>query len=242
MTGTWRSHLVEQEDFWIKIRNDIPITVAATIMINPCTAYRMLHDFVSLTSGDWLVQNGGNSGVGQAVIQIARSQGIKTVSVVRNREDIEGLKKKLMDMGGDLVFTEEEFRSTQIWKSGKVARPKLGLNCTGGPSSLEICKALAEGGVHVTYGGMSRKPVTAATSHMIFKDLQLRGFWMGQWNERQGRSELRMSMFNQIANLIHRGELQPPDHQFVKMENFEEALDNTLKGFLKAKYVFDFRE
>ena len=34
---------------------------------------------------------------------------------------------------------------------------------------LSLCQALATRGVHVTYGGMSRKPVTAATSHMIFK-------------------------------------------------------------------------
>ena len=34
---------------------------------------------------------------------------------------------------------------------------------------LYTCQALATRGVHVTYGGMSRKPVTAATSHMIFK-------------------------------------------------------------------------
>ena len=36
-------------------------------------------------------------------------------------------------------------------------------------SSFPPCQALATRGVHVTYGGMSRKPVTAATSHMIFK-------------------------------------------------------------------------
>ena len=47
------------------------------------------------------------------------------------------------------------------------------------------------GGVMVTYGGMSRKPVSVATSHLIFKQIQLRGFWMGQWNEKQGRSEAR---------------------------------------------------
>ena len=59
-----------------KIRNDIPVTVAATIMINPCTAYRyqrhqvfadfscrMLLDFVELAPGDWVVQNGANSAV-----------------------------------------------------------------------------------------------------------------------------------------------------------------------------------
>ena len=27
----------------------------------------------------------------------------------------------------------------------------------------------AKNGVHVTYGGMSKRPVTAATSHLIFK-------------------------------------------------------------------------
>ena len=74
----------------------------------------------------------------------------------------------------------------QMWKSGELPKPKLGLNCVGGASGLELCKVglamcplsswyvyalqvLADKGVHVTYGGMSRKPVTAATSHMIFK-------------------------------------------------------------------------
>ena len=39
----------------------------------------------------------------------------------------------------------------------------------GGGGAPLSAQALGEGGVHVTYGGMSRKPVTAATSHMIFK-------------------------------------------------------------------------
>lgn len=238
MTGTWRSHLVEQEEFWIKIRNDIPAILAATIMINPCTAYRMLLDFVPLTAGDWVVQNGSNSAVGQAVIQIARTMGVHTVNVVRDRKEIDDLKKKLTDMGGDLVLTEEEFRGTQMWKSGKLPRPKLGLNCTGGPSSLELCKALADRGVHVTYGGMSRKPVTAATSHMIFKDLSLRGFWMGQWNERQGRSEVRMEMYSELGRLAHQGDLLAPAHQYIGLGDYKEALEKSLAGFLPAKYVF----
>ena len=54
----------------------------------------------------------------------------------------------------------------------------------------------------VTYGGMSRKPVSLATSHLIFKQIQLHGFWMGQWNERQGRSEARMEMYREVGELI----------------------------------------
>lgn len=57
----------------------------------------MLKDFVSLKPGDCVLQNGANSAVGQAVIQIARTLGVTTVNVVRDREDIDGLKQRLTE-------------------------------------------------------------------------------------------------------------------------------------------------
>jgi len=92
--------------------------------------------------------------------------------------------------------------------------------------------------VHVTYGGMSRKPVTAATSHMIFKDLELRGFWMGQWNQRQGMSAARMSMMEALGQLAKDGSLLAPTHQHIGFSDYQEALGKSLAGFLPAKYIF----
>jgi mitochondrial enoyl-[acyl-carrier protein] reductase / trans-2-enoyl-CoA reductase len=45
----------------------------------------MMLDFAQLKEGDWLVQNGANSGVGQNVIQLAKIRGIKTVNIIRDR-------------------------------------------------------------------------------------------------------------------------------------------------------------
>ena len=90
----------------------------------------------------------------------------------------------------------------------------------------------------VTYGGMSRKPVMVATSHLIFKDITMAGFWMGQWNERQGRSEARLEMYRDITDIISAGNLQPPQCELVSLEDYKLVLDNTLRGFLPAKYVF----
>ena len=45
----------------------------------------MMLDFAQLKEGDWLVQNGANSGVGQNVIQLARIRGFKTVNIIRDR-------------------------------------------------------------------------------------------------------------------------------------------------------------
>lgn len=50
---------------------DADLVTAATIAVNPGTAYRMLKDFVSVGSGDTVIQNGANSAVGQAVIQVS---------------------------------------------------------------------------------------------------------------------------------------------------------------------------
>ncbi len=41
------------------------------------------------------------------------------------------------------------------------------------------------GGCMVTYGGMSRRPVTVPTAPFIFRDLTLRGFWMTRWTQEQ---------------------------------------------------------
>merc|ERR1719239_62834 len=89
-----------------------------------------------------------------------------------------------------------------------------------------------------TYGGMSRKPVTAATSHMIFKDLELRGFWMGQWNQRQGMSAARMSMMKALGQLAKDGSLLAPTHQHIGFSDYQGALGKSLAGFLPAKYIF----
>jgi len=135
-------------------------------------------------------------------------------------------------------LTEEELRASQLWKTGQLPKPVLGFNCVGGPSSTELCKKLADSAVMVTYGGMSRKPLIAATSHMIFKDLQLRGYWLGQWSSRQGKSKERLDMYDKLTELAVKGELQPPDTQVAQLDDYRDALDKTLAGFLPAKYVF----
>lgn len=45
----------------------------------------MLKDFIDLQPGDWVIQNGANSAVGQAVIQIAAARGLKTINLIRDR-------------------------------------------------------------------------------------------------------------------------------------------------------------
>jgi NADPH:quinone reductase-like Zn-dependent oxidoreductase len=84
-SGTWRSHLLATESSFDRVPNDIPVEYAATLRVNPATAYLLLNQFVKLKAGDVIVQNAANSVCGQAVIQLARLAGVKTVNIIRDR-------------------------------------------------------------------------------------------------------------------------------------------------------------
>lgn len=116
--GTWRTHAVCEADQLLKITPDVDVVAAATMSVNPCTAYRMLKDFVPMEKGDVVIQNGANSACGQSVIQLAKAWGYVSVNVVRNRPDIEDLKNRLKNLGADHVLTEEEVPATKIFKEG----------------------------------------------------------------------------------------------------------------------------
>src|SRR4029077_20012222 len=81
--GTWREAVAVKADDLVVVPAGIEPVHAAMLKINPMTAWRLLHDYVDLQKGDWLIQNAANSAAGRAVIQIARELGYKTVNVVR---------------------------------------------------------------------------------------------------------------------------------------------------------------
>lgn len=242
--GTWRSHAVFKESDVMKVPDGIPLPEAANITVNPCTAYRMIKDFVSLNPCDTVIQNGANSACGQNVIQICRALNVNSVGIIRDRPDVDKVVCYLKSLGASEILTEEQCRTTQIFKSKQLCKPKLALNCVGGKNALEMSKHLDHQGVMVTYGGMSREPVLVPTSSLIFKDMAFRGFWMTRWKEQKGTSCEAQEMFDDLFMMIKSGQLKAPAHEFVPFEDYENAIKNalSLQGFAGAKLMLDFRK
>ena len=248
--GTWQTHIVTEDSAqFTKIPrlDGLSPIMAATMSVNPPTAYRMLKDFVELKEGDVVVQNSANSGVGQAVIQICRAWGVKTVNIIRNRPNLEHLKQQLTDMGADLVITEEETRLPETAKriaalASTAGGPKLGLNGVGGKSATNMARLLGEHSYLVTYGGMSKDPVTIPTSLYIFKNLKSAGFWMNKWYQTHGGSE-RDEMWAELMSLVLQGHLKEPIHETFSLgersdKELISAVTTSLGGFLKGKPIF----
>uniref|UniRef100_A0A0N4ZYP6 Enoyl-[acyl-carrier-protein] reductase, mitochondrial n=1 Tax=Parastrongyloides trichosuri TaxID=131310 RepID=A0A0N4ZYP6_PARTI len=230
--GTWRDYALLNSSDVFKINKNFSIENASTLQVNPPTAYRMLKDFVSLKKGDFVIQNGANSAVGKFAIQMCRIFGIKSVNIVRNRENIDELKKELKDLGADYVFTEQELTS----EGRNFTKCKLALNCVGGKSSLMLGRSLDHNGVMVTYGGMSKQPVQCLTGPFIFKNISLRGFWMSRWYTIKENEEERNKMYDDIYEMYKSGELKNVKLEKRSLDNYEIAIQN--QGNPDSKQIF----
>ncbi|XP_062995923.1 enoyl-[acyl-carrier-protein] reductase, mitochondrial [Elgaria multicarinata webbii] len=237
--GTWRTKAVFREETLLKMPPDIPLTCAATMGVNPCTAYRMLSDFEILKPGDSVIQNAANSGVGQAVIQIAAAKGIKTINVVRDRANLQELVDRLKSLGADYVITEEMLRKPEVKDLFKeIPKPMLALNGVGGKSATELLRHLQHKGTMVTYGGMSKQPVTVPVSALIFKDVKLRGFWMTQWKRDNSQSKEKLrDMIADLCGLIRRGQLAAPACQEIPLVDYQSALKASVQPYVSAKQI-----
>jgi trans-2-enoyl-CoA reductase len=253
--GTWRTHAQVREEDLLRIERHAGNTLAqvATVSVNPCTAYQMLRGFADLKEGDWIVQNGANSAVGRAAIQLARLWGIRTVNVVRAREGgIADLAAELRALGADAVLCEDEllarpgaFREAVRAAAGG-ADVRLGLNLVGGRSGSALVRCLGEGGRLVTYGGMSRRPVEVGAGDLIFRDVRLHGFWVSRWGERNPRE--REAAVKHLLELYREGKLALGPLEEVRWdwgtpkETLVGAVSGTLEGFRKGKGIFMFED
>ncbi|CAH8387082.1 unnamed protein product [Eruca vesicaria subsp. sativa] len=240
-SGMWQTFVVKEESVWHKIDKSCPVEYAATITVNPLTALRMLEDFVALDSaGDSVVQNGATSIVGQCVIQLARLRGISTINIIRDRAGSDEARESLKALGADQVFLESQLNVKNV-KSllGGLPEPALGFNCVGGNAASLVLKFLREGGTMVTYGGMSKKPITVSTTSFIFKDLALKGFWLQKWLSLGKVKECR-EMIDYLLGLARDGKLKY-ETELVPFDEFPVALDKALgKAGRQPKQVITF--
>ena len=209
--GTWRQYAVLRAVDVELVPAGLTSHQAAVLSVNPCTAYRLLHDIVRLPEGAVVAQNAATSAVGQSVIQIARQLGIATINFIRPRDTASSTRTTvdhLRSLGATHVVVEDDTLRTALSSLPPAA---LALNGIGGASSatlLGTLKGTLGGGVHVTYGGMSRRPVTVGSGQLIFDDVTLKGFWMSRWNQLNERTAERRHMRQAVSAWMRDGSLR----------------------------------
>jgi mitochondrial enoyl-[acyl-carrier protein] reductase / trans-2-enoyl-CoA reductase len=233
--GTWRDAVAVKATELVAVPPEIEPVQAAMLKINPMTAWRLLHDYVELKRGDWLIQNAANSAAGRAVIQIAHHLGYRTVNVVRREELVEELRAE----GGDVVLVDGEDLRDGVKNATGGAPIRLGLNAVGGDSALRIANSLAPESTLVSYGAMSLQPLRIPTGLLIFKDLRFRGIWINKWYD-NATSAKRMDTFRSLFEMAKRGLLKTKVEKAYPLSEVKAAVTHAAQGKRSGKIIFEF--
>jgi mitochondrial enoyl-[acyl-carrier protein] reductase / trans-2-enoyl-CoA reductase len=233
--GTWREAVAAKADELVLVPEGIEPVQAAMLKINPLTAWRLLHDYVNLQKGDWLIQNAANSAAGRDVIQIAHELDYRTVNVVRRAELID----ELCAEGGDVVLVDGDNLREEVKSATGGASIRLGLNSIGGDCALRVANCLAVGGTLVSFGAMGLQPLKIPTGLLIFKDLRFRGIWINKWYDNVSAAE-RMETFRPIFEMAGRDVLKTKVEKAYPLSEVKAAVAHAALGKRSGKIILTF--
>ena len=166
----WRQALTVAAADLIVLSEQADPQQLSMLRINPLTAALLLTEYVELGKDDWVIQNGGNSGVGRSVIAFAQEFGLRSVSLVRRPELVDELKSA----GADVVLVDGPDVVKQVAAATGKAKIKLGIDGVGGDASHSVASCLTSNAKMVAYGGVSGKPAAMSPLNIIFKQVTLR--------------------------------------------------------------------
>lgn len=170
---------------------------------------------------------------------------------------MEDLKAHLTSLGADNVFTYSELadRSTFPAKLAAIMQSnplRLALNCVSGPDTTNMVRYLSPDAHLVTYGGMSKQPVSIPSGSFIFRNLRAVGFGVSRWY-RDNSDEARQLMLEHLVEMFNSGQLRPPRAKVSKLSasNISEdelgalaraMAERTLRGRTGEKQILQWDE
>ncbi|CAX45455.1 enoyl-[acyl-carrier protein] reductase [nadph, b-specific], putative [Candida dubliniensis CD36] len=239
--GTWRTHAVvditqdNELTPFIKV-NELAVDQAATISINPSTAYQLLHQFIKdWKSGDWIIQNAGNSQASKYLTQLARLINVNVLSIIRDGKPQE-LYDDLYNLGATKILSESEFLHPEFKiedvTNGK-GNVRLALNSLGGKTVGGLVKSLSRNGVLVTYGVLGGGEITYDGRIQLFKNISTRAYWLTANTKANPQSKI--NTVEAVSKLFKEGRIKVVSYNTVKFDPTSDLKTTILSAINKSK-------
>jgi mitochondrial enoyl-[acyl-carrier protein] reductase / trans-2-enoyl-CoA reductase len=76
-------------------------------------------------------------------------------------------------------------------------------------------------------------------AEFIYNNLNLHGFWLGNWMRNAPGSEIH-ELYQKLADLVADGSLSAAVEQVYPLDQFKQAIDRSLKSSRNGKILFKF--
>ncbi|OMJ19705.1 Trans-2-enoyl-CoA reductase, mitochondrial [Smittium culicis] len=222
--GSWSTKIYLDPSNLVVFKNREGITARdlSSVNINISTAYRMILDIEKLNVGDYIIQNGANSGVGKYVIQLANAWGFKTINVIRDRSDFDKVADDMKKLGADIVIKDTELDSSSTKDLlGSLSSPiRLGLNFVNGSNAAKMASHLSPGSTLATYGMVANDPIPIYPTMLLLQRIKIVGFSIFAFYQTNPIEE-RVKTWEGIVSLLRSKKIKAQDSELVALYDEE---------------------
>jgi NADPH:quinone reductase-like Zn-dependent oxidoreductase len=150
--ANWRELVVAPAERVMPVPDAVSDQDAAQAMINPVTALVLTTVEHRLRPEEWLAQTAAGSTVGRLVLQLGRSEGFRTLNLVRRSAQV----VEIAELGGDVTLcTEDAGWPAQFARAAESRRLEKAIDCVGGWVGATVARGLQPGGKLLVYGALS---------------------------------------------------------------------------------------
>ena len=175
--GLWAEYAVVPATQCVPLPDGLSFGVGASSFVNPLTAIALVAE-VRGARQTCAVSTAAGGALGAMIRKRAAQKGVTIINVVRKAAQVEALKAE----GAEHVLNETAPDFDEALKAlCKELRCRMAFDAVGGAMTFRLAEALRGQGRIEIYGGLSGKAATVHPGTMIFKGLQVRGFWLSKW-------------------------------------------------------------
>ena len=229
--GTWAERMVVNAGGLFPLPAGLPADQLAMLTINPLTARAMLQQ-AGLVAGDFIIKNAANSGVGRVLFGLARRAGVQGIAVVRRP----GLEDMLKAWGAAHVVVDGPDLADRVRALVGGGNLKHAIDAIGGAATGRLAACVGGGGTVVNYGLLSGEACQISGGDLVFRGVQLRGFWVGRWLQTTPRDEIAAA-FADLIGLLAAGELTTPIGATYPLSRVREALAHAAREGRDGKVI-----
>jgi NADPH:quinone reductase-like Zn-dependent oxidoreductase len=219
---TWRERMLVNADGMVALPADADPQQLAMLSINPPTAHLLLETYVQLQPDDWIAINAANSAIAHWIVSFAKQKGVKTLGLVRRAEAVSTAR----EAGCELVLLDDDNAPRKMVEMLGEKRPRLALDAVSGDATGRLAKLLGPGGTLVAYAAPSFAAMAVSPFEVIFNDLTVRGFSLGN----PAFAGQIPSAIMKAATMVASGEIAIPLAATYRLEEIDAAIAHQARG------------
>jgi NADPH:quinone reductase-like Zn-dependent oxidoreductase len=170
----------------------------ASFFINPYTAVGII-DTVKQQGATTFVHTGASSQLGQMLVKLAPSQGMKIINVVRREEQADMLRK----IGAEHVVVQHEGWEKKLGDVISKLGVRVAFDCVAGDTTGTIVSLMPGKSVTFVYGALSEQHVGHIDPmDLIYRQKAVKGWLLTEWVQQGGKLKTLLRL-RRAATLVN---------------------------------------